>query len=295
MSKSFQIIKLSRIWFSMLLFFMLAFGINAQKQSRQTALAEVAAAENSFADRAFEGGTRTAFLEFAADNAVVFNLKAENAKEVWAKRETNASLLAWRPAWVGVSAAGNLGYTTGSWAFSRSKAEHPIGWGEYFTIWKKQPDGVWKFLLDLGIQHGQAEVVANIWKSPEVPTKSSFKKDSADVWMKLEKSFSESAAKNGAIKTYKKFASDQIRLLREGNMPFQGKSNVLAQISDTPIKTTILGGEASGDMAFAYGEYEITTTERKTEKGFYARVWKRESKNWRICADVLHPLLPQQN
>lgn len=280
--------------YSMLCLLIFTVAVNAQTQNRAAALAEVVAAENAFADRAAESGTRTAFLEFAADNGVVFNLKPENAKEVWQKRAVNNSLLAWRPMWVDVSTAGDLGYTTGTWAFSPTKSDAPVSWGEYFTIWKKQTDGSWKFLLDLGIQHGKAVVNTNSWKSPEFKkAKSKDKKDLPDVWQTLEKSFGESLHKKGAKKTYEKFASEQICLLRDGIMPSQDKSSALAQITDAQIATTVLGGEASGDMAYAYGEYELRTSDGKMQKGFYTRVWKREPKGWRIGAEVNY-LLPQK-
>jgi ketosteroid isomerase-like protein len=268
---------------------------DAQTPNRQTALAEVVAAENGFADRAFESGTRAAFIEFAADDGLVFNRKPENAREIWRKRQANASLLAWRPAWADVSSDGALGYTTGTWAFSRGKTDAPEGWGEYFTIWKKQPDGSWRFLLDLGIGHGKAEVIANSWKSPQITGKIKAKNDSADIWKTLESSFAASIGKKGAKKTYEKSAAAQIRLLREGQMPFQGKTAALAQISDAPLKMNALGGGASADFAYAYGEYELKASAEKIEKGFYARVWKREPKGWRVAAEIFHPIPDRKN
>jgi len=260
-------------------------------QSYQAALAEVVAAENRFADYASENGTRAAFIEFAASDGFVFGQKPENAKEVWQKRQPNATLLVWRPAWADVSADGTLGYTTGPWAFSRNKTDAPTAWGEYFTIWKKQADGSWRFVLDLGIEHGQANLVAKSWGSPEASGKVKTKNESAEIWKTLEKSFAESIAKKGARKTYEKFSSEQIRLLREKQMPFQGKTAALAQINESTLKMTVLGGGAAENFAYTYGEYEAQTPDQKPDKGFYARVWKRESNGWRIAAEVVH-LLP---
>lgn len=44
----------------------------------------------------------------------------------------------------------------------------------------------------------------------------------------------------------------------------------------------VLGG------ASAYGAFEAKPTADKVEKGFYARVWKYESKGWRIASEVVH-------
>ena len=134
---------------TLILAILLSSYISGQVQS--ASLKSVVEAENSFADAAAKDGTRAAFLQFAADDGLVFSDKPENAQENWKKRPTNASLLSWRPSWADASASGDLGYTTGTCAFSRTKDEAPVAWGEYFTIWRKQPDASWKFALDLGI------------------------------------------------------------------------------------------------------------------------------------------------
>ena len=278
------------------LFFVISVCILASGQDgRSGALERVVAAENNFADAAVKDGTRAAFLRFAADNGLVFTDKPENAKENWQKRPTNATFLDWRPSWADVSASGDLGYTTGTWAFSRTKAEAPAAWGEYFTIWQKQPDGSWKFALDLGIGHDKADVIKNNWRSPVVAGKTPAGKSSADKWTTLETSFVDSMTKNGAGKTYEKLASDQVRLLIDGKMPFQGKIDALSHIANVEIKTKPLGGGASSNMAYAYGEYDLKAVDGKTEKGFYARVWKLEAKGWRIAAEVRHPVPPPKS
>lgn len=262
---------------------------------RPASLESVVAAENSFADAAAKDGTRAAFLQFAASDGLVFTDKPENAKENWQKRPSNSTLLAWRPSWADVSASGDLGYTTGTWAFSRTKADVPIAWGEYFTIWRKQPDGSWKFVLDLGIGHDKAEVEGDNWKSPLASGKTPRNLSSSDQWSKLEASFTGTLTKDGVGKTYGILASDQIRLLIDGKMPFQGKSDALPQIANVEIKTKALGGGTSSDMAYAYGEYELKAADAKVEKGFYVRVWKLGVKGWRIAAEVRHPVPPPKN
>ncbi len=258
-------------------------------------LKSVAEAENSFADMAAKEGTRAAFLQFAASDGLVFSDKPENAQDNWKKRPVNATLLAWRPSWADVSANGELGYTTGTWAFSRTKDEAPVAWGEYFTIWRKQADGSLKFALDLGIGHDKADVVKDNWKSPTPSGKASGVKASENQWRALENSFSEALSKNGQRNTYEKLASDQMRLLIEGKMPFQGKPAAMSQIADTGIETRVLGGGASSNMAYAYGEFEQKGSDGKTEKGFYARVWKFEAKAWRVVAEVRHTVPPPKN
>lgn len=60
--------------------------------------------------------------------------------------------LTWQPAMAFASAAGDLGYTLGTWRSTRYNAEGKgqVSTGKYVTIWRKQPDGSWKVVFDGG-------------------------------------------------------------------------------------------------------------------------------------------------
>ena len=66
--------------------------------------------------------------------------------------------LSWKPVSVEVSPGGNLGYTVGRWDRT-PRAGAPAGaaarHGSYVTIWRKQGDGTWKVVLDVGNQDPQ--------------------------------------------------------------------------------------------------------------------------------------------
>jgi ketosteroid isomerase-like protein len=60
--------------------------------------------------------------------------------------------LTWTPVGADISASGDLGYTYGTYEF-RSKdkgGKLVIDHGKYTSIWKKQQDGSWKVVLDMG-------------------------------------------------------------------------------------------------------------------------------------------------
>jgi len=66
-------------------------------------------------------------------------------------------LLAWQPSFAGMAESGDMGFTTGPWEFKGDvKDEKPSGYGHFMTVWKKQADGSWKFVVDLGISHPQS-------------------------------------------------------------------------------------------------------------------------------------------
>jgi ketosteroid isomerase-like protein len=60
--------------------------------------------------------------------------------------------LTWTPIGADISAFGDLGYTYGTYEFrSKDKDGKPvIDHGKYTSIWKKQKDGSWKVVLDMG-------------------------------------------------------------------------------------------------------------------------------------------------
>jgi ketosteroid isomerase-like protein len=60
--------------------------------------------------------------------------------------------LTWTPIGADMSASGDLGYTYGTFEFrSKDKDGKPVvDYGKYTSIWKKQKDGSWKIVLDMG-------------------------------------------------------------------------------------------------------------------------------------------------
>lgn len=70
--------------------------------------------------------------------------------------------LTWEPTMAFASAAGDLGYTLGTWRSSRAAqgGGTSVQTGKYVTIWRKQADGSWKVVFDGG----------NPDTAPEAPT-----------------------------------------------------------------------------------------------------------------------------
>jgi ketosteroid isomerase-like protein len=60
--------------------------------------------------------------------------------------------LTWTPVYADMAASGDLGYTYGTYEFrSRDKDGKPtVEHGKYASIWKRQKDGSWKVVMDMG-------------------------------------------------------------------------------------------------------------------------------------------------
>src|SRR5436305_565275 len=85
----------------------------AQTIDRQAALDSLVAAEKAFAKDAAEKGPHDSFLDFLADDGVMFTPDPVNGKEWLRGHPAQPGLLSWFPVYSEVSLAGDLGYNTG--------------------------------------------------------------------------------------------------------------------------------------------------------------------------------------
>ncbi len=105
---------------------------------------EVIAAELAFNRLAQEKGQWTAFRESAATGAEMFVPQRVDAAG-WLKGRANPSVsVTWQPYAVWSSCDGSYAATTGQW-------QRPGSSGSYVTIWQRQKDGEYKWLLDQSI------------------------------------------------------------------------------------------------------------------------------------------------
>ncbi len=260
--------------------------------SAQSSLEKVVETERSFARTAAEKNTRAAFLEFSAVDGIQFNPNPINSREFWKDRPAAPSLLAWTPQFADISSNGVIGYTTGPWEFRpKGKGDTPTSFGHYVTLWQKQLDGNFRFVLDIGISHPVVPLV-NSWTSPTDSGKelNENKVSAADA----STQFFEMADKSGLEKAYKAFAGEDIRLYREGKVPFIGKKNTLAELKKSKFKIkfakrSIFTGAA--DLAYLSNAYTLfDKTGKEVEKGNFLQIWKFRKGSWRIVLDLFNPI-----
>ena len=129
--------------------------VEVSKEDKQVLIEEVRAAEIAFSDHAAEFGVQDAFYTFAASDGVI-NRKdkiiqgPEAIGEYYSDESWEKSTLQWAPTFVDVSASGDLGYTYGEAIFTRPDSTGTMieSKGIFHTVWKRQPDGTWKFVWD---------------------------------------------------------------------------------------------------------------------------------------------------
>ena len=271
----------------------------AQKESLRTqnrrALVQM---ERDFAKAAEAKGTRDAFLEFLADDGILFQPQAVNGKKWWTERPPRPGVLSWKPIFADVSRTGDLGYTTGPWEFRpNSSNDKPVAFGQYFTIWKKQSDGSWKAVLDRGVG-SQRSLPARTVQFPldDEGSSTETKKDPAAgraMLLKLEKEFSERSASKGAVSAFEAYLSYAVRLLRQNTDLITNREAALVSISGAAGKLTWQPAFSdisnSGDLGYTYGVFELKSRDTIVERGSYVRVWKKQNYKWQVVIDVMSP------
>ncbi len=123
---------------------------------QEQAIKEIEAAEIAFAQMAKEKGIAEAFAFFADSNAVI---KRENDTLIKGKANIQQYYLSdfyksakveWSPDFTDASANADMGYTYGKyiWISADSSGKESTFNGVFHTVWKKQPDGSWKYVWD---------------------------------------------------------------------------------------------------------------------------------------------------
>jgi ketosteroid isomerase-like protein len=252
----------------------------------------LAETEKSFARFAAEKDTKSAFLEFAAPDGILFQPNAVNAKTYWNARGASKGLLSWQPSFADISSNGMLGWTTGPWEFRpKGKDDNPVAFGEFVTLWQKQPDGKFRFVLDIGISHEKAQVEGIDWKSPNAAGRESNEQKSSAG--ETANAFFQTANNQEAYKAYKTYAADDIRVLREGKMPILGRDDFLSDLKKNKMnvvfaKRSVFFGAA--DLAYITNTYILTKADKSTEKGNFMQIWKLRGGKWQIVLDIFNPI-----
>jgi ketosteroid isomerase-like protein len=301
------------------LFALLTLVFAQEKRTAPTsALQAMVDTERAFSKRSTDEGVRPAFLAFIADDGILFRPNAVNGKQWFGEHPApppsdTRPLLTWYPSVADISLAGDMGYTTGPW--ERRNDIHDadaVAWGNFLTVWKRQPDNSFKFVIDLGISNPQPEQVAAPWQpgamepGPAAGGGTAKNRDTGVALTAREREFSAASATRGAQTAFAEVAASDVRLFRNGRQPIVGKAHAVAALNDVGKWTwepAFADVARSGDLGYSYGSYELTKAdpalkpEERVERGNYFRIWKRVAQagqrtSWKIVTDLLDPVAP---
>jgi ketosteroid isomerase-like protein len=248
------------------------------------AVQQIEDTERAFAQAVAQSGIAAGFRQFAAPDAVLFLPDPVPAGPELAGARWAGEFL-WRPQYVAVAPSGDLAFSAGP---SLLRGARPYG-GFYLTVWKRQPDGSWKFLLDHAVDmppigwstQGRPLVTMDAEPLAGAPSNEGLREADSDLNMGLPK---------GAAAAFSERLDDQAILARADRPVAQGRKRALALVADSPapLEASTLGGSRSTDGGFGYTYGRARWSGPAGPKvGYYVRVWRATPQGWRLLADEL--------
>jgi ketosteroid isomerase-like protein len=248
----------------------------------------VIAAERAFAARASEIGWIPAFCEATADDGqLVGRAGLVRSKErMCALSDDGERNLYWAPSFAGIASSGDLGFTTGPVSFDAARTPAM----QYFTVWRRQADGSWKWIYDGG--PGPVAEAGPFSDTVQVLPTAAGGVGSAALAAQQVTDLELGAGATGALSDY--LAADA-HVYRQGQVRAIGGAAAQAamEFPTDNVATRPLRTEASraGDMVFTLGEARWEEPDG-SKQGFFARIWQYSDGGWRVVYDQLAPWTP---
>jgi ketosteroid isomerase-like protein len=267
------------------------------------ALATMAQEERDFAAACRKVGLRDSFLQFFADDALLFTPDPVNAKERLSKRPArpfSEVQLTWEPRLGDVASSGELGWLTGPSSLLVPNTPEPGPHAQnYLSVWRRQPSGEWRVIIDVGVGTPSAPPFEPGFHRVAMPDRyaggggrqaGTASLDAAD------RALNDRAAKSMAD-GYGPALSASSRFHREGILPLVGQTAIVAWLRARPVRfsgsTQKAESAEGGDFGYTYGAYRLEGGDAP-ESGSYIRVWQRRADgNWFVVADVTQPQPPR--
>ena len=275
----------------------------AETIDRQAALDSMVAAEHAFAKAAAEKGTREAFIEFLADDAVLFRPDPVPGKEWTRSQPSLPGRLSWYPTFAEVSLAGDMGYTTGPFELRAKGPDDPeVAHGNFVTVWGKQPGGAWKALFDQGARNPPPSSRAAASINPARPSTvdpGALPKVDAEAeraaLLAVDRAFGR-AAEIGTTAAFQGVLAEPARLFRTGRSPSLDQEAIRATLAADPA---VLAWEPAGggialsaDLGYTYGIAKGRESDPQSawlSSHNYLRIWKKQpDASWKLVLDVLN-------
>lgn len=274
--------------------------LSAQTTSTRSDLAklhEVVAAERAFSKLSIDRGMKHAFLTNLSDSGVIFRPTAINAKQSWSARENPKATLSWEPERAEICFSGDLAMSMGPWKLTfPPDRKQPAAFGRFLSMWRKQADGSWKVVADIGISHEQPyRTVGSTGFSPGYlypppgPTK-----DRATL-ASLDRDLGNSSMQ-GVGRIYRQRTTDDFRLMREGYFIDERPVDAYAALDSLAGRFEYVaqgsGVSKAEDLGYSYGLATRFAPGSSTpaDTTVYFHVWRRLRGGWRVAVAMLNPL-----
>ncbi len=219
------------------------------------------------------------------DNQLVLLEKGEVKQAITFGFEKTLSFSQTYPYQVGIAQSGDLGYTLSVW---KNISQTPST-GTNLKIWRKT-NAKWKVILQMNVAHPMLNMDCYNSYLPIKPTAdfdlSKNKTLGAEQLVFMKDYYYIKNAKTSP-NPFEPSLSNEVLIIEENIKPIAGKESsdkyLKVNFSKTEIQTVFKAiSSTTGDLAIVYG-----TTQTKTSKGNFLRIWREEAKdNWKIVVDL---------
>ena len=192
---------------------------------------------------------------------------------------------------------------TGSWAAqiaSTSSTSQSVR-GHFLLIWQQlsnAPNQPIRIAFGLLTQNDITSPILQI-ESATATSAETISGRKGDAQTLAEIQFGGICGASGMSTAFDLFADNDIEVLREGGA-LRGKTTILADPRTKSERWRYIAQsnaiDAAHEIAFVFGRYNMSNGDNKTERGYFARVWKvmpnKDSKdftNWRVMIDAASP------
>lgn len=257
-------------------------------------LEEMASAERAFAAAARAKGIRDAFLEFFSDDAIALEPGPVSAKARLLKQPSapfSERELVWEPRTGDVASSGELGWLTGPSTFiNHGSPEKTPRFGNYLSVWRRQPNGLWRVFIDVGTNLPAPAAFAPGFTRFPLESRYAGTEDPASATRTLlaaDRDLNAGLASNRST-AYAERLAEAARLHRNGAVPIVGSAAIVESLGRNPSPWSGETGTAeaarSGDLGYSYGTYSPRPS---APRAAYLRIWERDARaRWKVVVDV---------
>jgi ketosteroid isomerase-like protein len=262
----------------------------------------VLAADAAFAVLSLERGQQAAFQANLADDGVIFRPDAVNGREWLATHEQASGRLEWSPEAAAVACDGQLAVTTGPWSYL-SPDGGDLAVGHYLSVWRREPDGRWRVVLDHGIGNAPntgppvdlRASLAALW--PHVPAKNCRAARWSEALSEAERRLDDAIRSGGLAAALRRSAAPGALAYRDDAAP--GPLAAVTRATDTGFPE---GSEASprqvhaepgSNLGYSHGEIIARVGgSAPATRAVYVRIWQGDGRRWRLALDMTTVLPP---
>ena len=287
--------------------------VAAEETSQYQNWLELAATDQTFADRSAAIGRTRAFLEFLGEGSVVFRDGPVDALELYSSDsfQAGANEISWRAHYIDVSRAGDLGLSAGPLTIINPSGDSDQNvFGHLISVWQKV-SGKWQLMADivvgipgylsLEVESNYADTVPVLEETAH-PVLAMDQSNTLQSLIDADNLFGRSINFRGGQRALLRYGLENTRVYLPGMAPAVGAESASSvygafldnQLSTTnPVSLTFVGGylSQSKEMGYTYGTMEAEADD--DEVAFvtdYLRLWRfSDSNEWRIAVEVLSP------